>query len=31
MERLQRGWCQIDGNWYYFYPESGELAHNTRH
>lgn len=22
-------WCQIDGNWYYFYPGSGEMARNT--
>ena len=20
------GWCQIDGLWYYFYPDSGEMA-----
>ena len=26
---IAEGWCQIDGNWYYFYPESGELAYNT--
>ena len=23
------GWCQIDGNWHYFYPDSGEMASNT--
>lgn len=26
---LVEGWYQIDGNWYYFYPESGEMAYNT--
>ncbi len=26
---IVEGWCQIDGQWYYFYPGSGELARNT--
>ena len=26
---IAEGGGQIDGNWYYFYPESGELAYNT--
>lgn len=26
---IVEGWCQIDGYWYYFYPESGEMAYNT--
>lgn len=24
------GWCQIDGSWHYFYPESGEMARSTQ-
>ena len=27
--RMMEGWCQIDGAWHYFYPGSGEMAHNT--
>ena len=27
---LVEGWCQIDGNWYYFYPGSYEMARDTR-
>lgn len=27
---LLEGWNQIDGNWYYFYPGSGEMACNTQ-
>ena len=23
------GWCQIDGSWHYFYPETGEMARST--
>lgn len=23
------GWCQIEGNWYYFHPGTGEMAVNT--
>lgn len=26
---IVEGWCQIDGNWYYFYPGSGEMAYST--
>ncbi|MEY8337228.1 N-acetylmuramoyl-L-alanine amidase family protein [Lachnospiraceae bacterium 62-35] len=24
-----KGWYQIDGDWYYFYPEDGRMAHDT--
>ena len=27
---IAEGWYQIDGHWYYFYPGSGEMAHDTR-
>lgn len=27
--QIMEGWCQIDGDWYYFYPGSGEMAQNT--
>ena len=27
---LVEGWCQIDGNWYYFHPGSYEMARDTR-
>ena len=27
---LLEGWNQIDGQWYYFYPETGEMARGTR-
>ena len=23
------GWYQVDGNWYYFWPDSGEMAKNS--
>ena len=23
------GWCEIDGNWRYFYPGTGEMAMDT--
>lgn len=26
---IVEGWCQIDGNWYYFIPGTGEMACNT--
>lgn len=26
---IMKGWCQIDGNWYYFYPDTGEMAYST--
>ena len=26
---MAEGWCCIDGAWHYFYPGSGEMAHNT--
>lgn len=26
---IVEGWCQVDGNWYYFYPGSGEMAYNA--
>ena len=28
--QIMEGWCQIDGLWYYFYPETGEMAVNTQ-
>ena len=27
---LLEGWNQVDGSWYYFYPGSGEMAHDTQ-
>ena len=27
---ILQGWNQIDGSWYYFYPGSGEMAHDTQ-
>lgn len=27
---ILEGWNQIDGDWYYFYPDSGEMAHDTQ-
>ncbi len=27
---IVEGWYQIDGAWYYFYPGSGEMAHDTQ-
>ena len=27
---ILEGWNQIDGDWYYFYPESGEMAQDTQ-
>ena len=26
---MAEGWCCIDGAWHYFYPGSGEMAHNA--
>ena len=26
---MVEGWYQVDGNWYYFYPGSGNKAVNT--
>lgn len=26
---MLEGWNQVDGNWYYFYPGSGNMAVNT--
>ena len=26
---LVTGWWEIDGNWYYFYPDTGEMARST--
>ncbi len=23
---MAAGWYQVDGNWYYFWPDSGEMA-----
>ena len=25
---MATGWYQVDGNWYYFWPDSGEMAKN---
>lgn len=27
---IMQGWCKIDDLWYYFYPGSGEMAHDTQ-
>ena len=27
---LLEGWNEIDGSWYYFYPDSKEMARDTR-
>lgn len=26
---MVEGWCQVDGNWHYFMPGSGEMARDT--
>ena len=26
--KMATGWYQVDGNWYYFWPDSGEMAKN---